>query len=479
LEIKDHLGVLKRQLGLILSFVGLAIVLTILALIRAPQLYQSEAILRIKRPINLRRTLLQINQAGNPRLVNQRLATYIQIMKSRMVIEKVIKRIKWNDFVKKNKNNPKIIRPKYKAIRRRFVIKPIKNTELLKVKVRARKPQQAEIMVNSLVAVFIDRITFLTRFEQRMVRKFIATRLEYSKKQTEKAESLLTAFKSETQIFTPTTELKQYMKRLSEIDQRLAENDLEMAIAKARLGNIARQIGKFKPEYWAENAMIELYRSKLAALELQLVELTQRSAEQHPEIMACRAQIAVLKDKLDMEIKRVITMDAASANPLYQSLLEGKLRAETAMAVSTVKKAALDKVLDQEEAAIIDFTAKEQELIRLMRDVAVAQDIYLLLARRFEEARIVEVMQPTDLQIVDQAAVSKEAVKNVPMRKILIIFCGNLFLGVGLAYTLDYLNKFIYTEGDVKHYLDLPVLGKIPGVKYEDRNIVGNLKSFR
>jgi succinoglycan biosynthesis transport protein ExoP len=470
LEIKDHLGVLKRQLALILSFAGLAIVLTILALIRAPQMYESEAILRIKRPINLRRTLLRINQAGNPRVVDQRLATYIQIMKSRMVIEKVIKRIKWNGFVK-NKNNPKIIRPKYKAIKRRFLIKPIKNTELVKIKVRARKPQQAEIMVNSLVAVFIDRITFLTRFEQRMVRKFIGTRLEYSKKQMEKAESLLAAFKSETLIFTPTTGLQQYVKRLYEIDQRLAENDLEMAIAKARLGNVKSQIRKFKPEYWAENAMIELYRSKLAALELQLVELTQRSAEQHPEVMACRAQIAVLKDKLDMEIRRVITMDAASANPLYQSLLEGKLRAETAMAVSAVKKAALDKVLDQEEAAIIDFTAKEQELIRLMRDVAVAQDIYLLLARRFEEARIVEVMQPTDLQIVDQAAVSKEAVKNVPMRKILIIFCGNLFLGVGLAYALEYFNKFIYTEGDAQYYLDLPVLGNIPEDKYEDRNI--------
>jgi uncharacterized protein involved in exopolysaccharide biosynthesis len=88
---------------------------------------------------------------------------------------------------------------------------------LVKIKVRAKQPKQAAIMVNTLVAVFIDRITNLTQFEQRMTRNFIATRVEYSKKQMEKAESLMAAFKSENKISALTTELVKYVERLSTI----------------------------------------------------------------------------------------------------------------------------------------------------------------------------------------------------------------------------------------------------------------------
>jgi succinoglycan biosynthesis transport protein ExoP len=103
-----------------------------------------------------------------------------------------------------------------------------------------------------------------------------------------------------------------------------------------------------------------------------------------------------------------------------------------------------------------------------MRDAAVAQDIYMMLAQRFEEARIAEFMQPTDVQIVDQAVVSQQPVRTNKWKRILIIFCGSLFWGIGLAYTWDYFHKFICTEDDVKRYLDLPVLGKIPISKGED-----------
>jgi succinoglycan biosynthesis transport protein ExoP len=474
LDFKDHLGVIKRQRRIILSFIGLAIILLLFLAVMAPRMYESEAILRIKQPTNIGVSLLKTNRAGNQLVVNQKLATYLGIIESRTVIEKVIKHIKWESFIKTKNNqkgikDPKNNKPEYEAIKKRFIITTIKDTELIRIKVRAKQPKLAEIMVNTLVAVFIDRITNLTRSEQQMTRKFIATRLKYSKKQMDKAESIMTTFKSENKIVAPTIDLVKYVERIATIDKSLTENAIEMAIAKARLGNVERQVGSLKPEYMAENAQIKLYRSKLADLELRLVELTQRYGEKHPEIITCRAQIADLKNKLDLEIKRVITMDAASSNPLYQNLILGKLQAETAIAVATIRKQALDKVLVKEEERIAEFTAIEQELIRLMRDAAVAKDIYMMLAKRLEEARIAEAMQPTDIQIVDQAVVSRQSVRTKRWRMMLIVFWVNLFLGVGLAYTLDYCNKFIFTEADVKHYLDLPVLGNIPDFKCDDK----------
>jgi succinoglycan biosynthesis transport protein ExoP len=94
LDLKDHFRVIKRQRRILMSFAGLTIGLVIFITLRTPKLYESEAILRIKQPINISRTLLKINRYGNPLVINRKLSTYIQLMRSRTVIEKVITRIK-------------------------------------------------------------------------------------------------------------------------------------------------------------------------------------------------------------------------------------------------------------------------------------------------------------------------------------------------------------------------------------------------
>ena len=64
-----------------------------------------------------------------------------------------------------------------------------------------------------------------------------------------------------------------------------------------------------------------------------------------------------------------------------------------------------------------------------MRDALVAQEIYSMLAKRFEEARISEVMQPTDAQIVNPAVEPERRIRprrtlNVAIAALLGLFCG-------------------------------------------------------
>ena len=87
-----------------------------------------------------------------------------------------------------------------------------------------------------------------------------------------------------------------------------------------------------------------------------------------------------------------------------------------------------------------------------------------MLAKRFEEARISEVMQPTEAQIVNPAVEPEERIRprrtlNVAIAAILGLFCG-----LGAAFFLEYMNRTIRTAEDVRDYLNLPVLGAIPDV---------------
>ena len=102
---------------------------------------------------------------------------------------------------------------------------------------------------------------------------------------------------------------------------------------------------------------------------------------------------------------------------------------------------------------------------RVMRDALVAQEIYSMLAKRYEEARISEVMQPTDAQVVNPAVEPDQRIRprrtlNVAIAAILGLFCG-----LGAAFFLEYMNRTIRTTDDVKEYLGLPVLGAIPDIE--------------
>nr|WP_255710871.1 GNVR domain-containing protein [Pelosinus baikalensis] len=106
--------------------------------------------------------------------------------------------------------------------------------------------------------------------------------------------------------------------------------------------------------------------------------------------------------------------------------------------------------------------AKEQGLAKVMRDANVNQEIYIMLAKRHEEARISEAMQPTDVQIIDVAIAPEKPISPKKTLNVVIAAILGLFVGTGIAFLLEYMNKTVRNADDVQQYLDLPVLGSIP-----------------
>ncbi|MBP2646368.1 MAG: lipopolysaccharide biosynthesis protein [Firmicutes bacterium] len=132
------------------------------------------------------------------------------------------------------------------------------------------------------------------------------------------------------------------------------------------------------------------------------------------------------------------------------------------MNAAGAQKNAITTILAKSEEQLSTLPAKEKGLIQVQRDSDVAQDIYIMLAKRYEEAKISEVMQPTDVQIIDEAIVPDKPVSPKKALNIIIAAVLGLFLGIGLALMLEYLNQAIRSTDDVEYYLDLAVLGSIP-----------------
>jgi succinoglycan biosynthesis transport protein ExoP len=462
LNLGDIVRIIRKRRWLIGDIVFFALAAAALISILLPKTYQTDATLRIKQSKNLAGSLLADLPVSNPLNTRQQMSTYAEIMKSRTVVERVIAEV--------YAGVPKERKPSYQELWNSISTIPVRDTEILKIQVEAKRPMEAQVLANTLVNTFIDRITYLVRSEQKDVRKFIGDRLAEAKTELGRAENTLEVYKRDQQILIPVETTRALVDRMAGFDKLEAENELELASVRARLENISQQLAKEKPGYIAENALIQQYRSKLAEQEVQLVGLLQKYTDKHPDVLALRAAIGETKERLNLEIARVINADASSVNPVHQNLLQGKIQAEAEITAAQAQKDALKRIINAAERNLSKLPAKEQGLVRVMRDADVAQEIYIMLAKRYEEARISEVMQPTDIQVIDVAVAPDPDKPIKPNKKMNLLITGFLSFcsGIGLAFLLEYLNQTICDADDVGRYLGLPVLGNIPRFERND-----------
>jgi polysaccharide chain length determinant protein (PEP-CTERM system associated) len=471
LDLKDIVKVLKKRRKLIckvfLGFLAFAVIVSFII----PPTYEAETTLRVKQSKGLANSLLGDLGSMNPMGTKQVMSTYAEILKSRTVIQSVI------DQTQQDKEEI----PEYEDFIKTITTQPVKDTEILNIKVQAKTPEEAQLVANTLVNTFVDRLIALVRAEQSKVKEFIGDRLQDSKKELEAAEAALQQYKQNQKITAPTEETKALIEKLTAIDKLTADNQIAAETAKAKLASAKGQLANQKPGFIGENPVIQQYKLKLAELEVNLVGLMQNYTDKHPQVIATKAAIAETRSKLNAEIAKVVNADASSANPIHQGLLQAKLQAEAEVAVSTAQQQALRKLTAQGEEQIGKLPAKEQGLVKVMRDANVSQEIYVMLAKRYEEARISEVMEPTDVQIIDVAIAPDKPIKPKKLLNVVIAAILGLFTGTGLAFALEYLNKTVRTSEDVQQYLDLPVLGSIPAFDseiYKDISMIDKVKQL-
>ena len=455
LDIRQILKILRKRKALIAQIFFTFVIVAAVVSLLIPPTFEGELLLRVKQPKGLANSLLGDIAGGSPMATKQLMSTYAEILKSRMVVEQTIADNKIGE------DNELV---KYKDFVTRITTQPVRDTEILRVKVTAPSQREAMVWTNSLVENFLARITTLVRQEQAVVREFVGERLKEARQELERAEGSLADYKVTQKIAAPADETRALVDRLSTANKLMAENQVLMAAAEGKLANARRQLGSQKPGFIADGPLIQQLKAKLTELELEQAKLLQLYTEKHPRVLAVRAAIQETRSRLNQEVARVVSAEAPATNPVHLSVIQARIQAEAELAAGAAQREALQKVMIDSENELSKLPSKEQGMARVMRDALVAQEIYAMLAKRYEEARISEVMQPTEAQVVNPAVEPDQRIRprrtlNVAIAAILGLFCG-----LGAAFFFEYMNRTIRTADDVKEYLDLPVLGAIPDV---------------
>ena len=443
IDLRELAHIVQKNARFIAKVTGGCIAVAGLYLLIASPVYESDSLLRIKQPKGIGSSLLESMPMGNAMASKQLMSTYAEILKSRSVIVPVIEQTEEAD------SDGKYMRYE-DYIKNRIVTNPFKDTEILKVTVNANTPEGAQKANDLIVNGFLQRLTGLVREEQKTTRAFIEERVVASKAELEAAESALTEYKKASKILSPTDEMKLAADKMGIVDKLRAENKVALATAQAQLSATDQQLGG-EAKATADNAVIKQYNARLAELETQRIDYLDKYTAKHPKVI-----------ETEEEIAKVASLQAPSDNPVHQQLLTSKFGSEAAISVAESNLAELERLDKRNQEDVERLSEKEQKYLSLMRDVSVADEIYIMLAKRLEEAKVAEVAVSTEVQVVDTATLPEDPVKPKKLLTLLLAAFLGIFGGSGFVIAKELMNRTIKTTDDVANYLDLPVLGSVP-----------------
>lgn len=335
---------------------------------------------------------------------------------------------------------------------------------MIQVSVRAKSAEAAQKANQALIESFLNRLTEIERTQYALTRTFLEDRLGGAKKELHIAEDTLNKFQKEHKLITPDDAVKLAADKFSMTDKMKAENMINLQAANAKSGALAGSLNAGANAI-ADNDVIRGYNAELTKLEAQRVEYATKYTQKHPAMIKINQDIAELQAKLDQAIAKVASGQSASTNPVYNGLLAEKYRSDAEASVAQSNLNTIAEIQAKYGEDLATLTDNQKEYVRLLRDVTVAQDIYTMLAKRLEEAKVAEVSISREVQIVDNGDLPERPIAPRKGRSIALGFLLGLLGSSAFAVARYLMNRTIKTSEDVERYLGLPVLGQVPSVE--------------
>lgn len=424
-------------------------------------------------PVYEATTTLLVNSKGMPlegalfeRLMGQStsqstLQRAVEVLRSRSLALRVARRLGYDWDVHS---------PEFEEFRQRISVQAATGSDLLKISVQHPDPEEAVRIANTIVDVFIELSQEMNSESVRAARKFVGEQLVRFEAELERAEEELVYFRQQASLVQPASETQAILNSITALETLRAEAVVAREAAQERLNALRGELSRetrsvVSGNVIASNPVITGIRSQLANLEAELAAAREQYTDAHPRVISLQARIDELRAELNREIARLEGTDAETRFSEEIISLQAEIMALTA------KIDAIDRLIREREALLGGLPEKELHLTRLIRNASVTESIYTMLRQRYEEMRIAEAMEAADVSVLDPAVAPTRPVKPRKMLNTAIAGFLGIFVGMGLALLLEYLDTTFKSPEELEAYLGLPILGRTPNFEllYENR----------
>ena len=355
---------------------------------------------------------------------------YIEIMKSRAVLEPIIDKLE--NFTTDEREGLTA----EKFAKKNIEIENVKGTQLINVIGKGRTPEEAQMISASVVDNFLKVMTDVNQNSQSYMVKFLNERIDNTKKESDEAASKLEAFSREHKVYLPEEQAKAMVERETIYNKALSEFLVQQQAAGAQIEAAGSELGKQNANLSAFNiadsAVVVDLREKIAEQEVEIIKLEQKYTEEHPDLISARDQLSSLKNSLSREVADAISGGTASMNPTQAALVQAQAQAKVDMAVASASETAVRAQMAEADSDMAQLSEDALEYLKLKRDAEIKNEVYIALVKQSEQSKVEATMESMDIQVIDKANLPTE--KSAPRRS-LITFGG---MAVGVVICLIY-----------------------------------------
>jgi uncharacterized protein involved in exopolysaccharide biosynthesis len=366
-----------------------------------------------------------------------------------------------------NSDDPRVSRAVLK-LEQDLTVQPIKLTNLISVSYKAKDPQLAAKVLNSLASLYLEKHLAMHRAPGQF--EFFHQQAEEYRKALANAEEKLTNFTRDQGVVNPALEKEISVRKLAELQAESKGAQATIAETRQRIREIESQLVTLPKRETTQvrtsdnPQLMQSLQSKLLELELKRTELLTKFEPTYRPVQEVEEQIAQARAAIGAAEKTPLRDETTDRDPTYEALRSELAKDKTELAATQARAVATSSLIrtyrsESQQLSRQDFLQQD-----MLRAAKADEENYLLYLRKEEEARISDAL---DRQRFSNVVVAEPAA--VPFkpqaRWLLVVLFGGLFAilaSVMLAFAVDHWDPSFRTPEEVESFLGSPVVAAFP-----------------
>ncbi len=322
-------------------------------------------------------------------------------------------------------------------------VSPVKGTRLVELQFTTPDPDLSQFLANAHARAFI-RMNLETRSElTKEAREFLDAKNAELKLTLERSEDKLNRYRKLHGVVS-------MEKGENIVVDRLVDSNRQLTAARAQrieAESLYRTVENKPPQYLSQvvtQGLVPTLRGNLQALEGERIKLSSTFKPDHPRMIELNQQINEMRRSLNIEIANVVKGIAEN------------------YAAARAKESAVQAEADKQQKLALDLKEVGVEYAVLDEEVKVNRTLYQNVLSRLHQTNVANDLALSNMQITQRA--EKPDFPTYPdsgINFLLSTFFG-LFVGVSLAFFLEYLDSSVSTPEHVWRAVGLSTFGVVP-----------------
>ena len=370
---------------------------------------------------------------GNSSLSGGKATTYIEMMKTRVVLDPIIEQV----FDDKEPED----RPDAEAFAKKNLnIANTKGTQLISVEAKGRTPEEAKYIADNVVNNFLGLMTTLNKENKSLVVSFLDERIDIAKKEADESAQALENFSKEHKIYGPEEQTKAQLEKSAAYDKTMGELQVKRMSSQASFQSVSTQLGEQDSDAirysMVDNAGVQKIRNLIIDKEAELAKLRTVYTENHPNVVQAKTELDALNGKLNDEVGRAVASKAIAVSDNQEALQLARYQAATSMAVAEASEAKLKELQAKADEEMSGMADDILQYNKLYREAQIKETVYENLTKQIEQAKIQQTMESMDIQVVDPANLPEEKKPTGPKKKLITLAGMVVGIAVSIGYSL-------------------------------------------